>query len=178
MRSRSRAGREVFEILVREHADMLLAYLRSSVDDPGAVDDLFQEAMIVAWKRLDDYDRTRPFGPWLRGIARVLVMAHYRRVGRSPEWFSDGVLDAIDARYVRLAERPGDSFRDRIEALAECIDMLSDRLRAVIEMAYGRGMTLRAIAQATNEQEAAIRKRAQRARTQLADCLALQGDGS
>ncbi|NRA59167.1 MAG: sigma-70 family RNA polymerase sigma factor [Phycisphaerales bacterium] len=62
--------------------------------------------------------------------------------------------------------------------LAECIDMLSDRLRAVIEMAYGRGMTLRAIAQATNEQEAAIRKRAQRARTQLADCLALQGDGS
>ena len=101
---------------------MLLAFLRSSLDAPGAVDDLFQEAMIVAWKRLDDYDRTRPFGPWLRGIARLLILAHYRRTGRSPEWFSDTVLDAIDARFLRLSERPGDSFRDRSGALSECID--------------------------------------------------------
>ena len=43
-------------------------------------------------------------------------------------------------------------------------------------MADGRGMTLRAIALATDEQEAAIRKRAQRARTQLAECLGLEED--
>ena len=35
---------------------------------PGNHVDLFQETMVVAWRRLDDFDHTRPFGPWLRGL--------------------------------------------------------------------------------------------------------------
>ena len=54
---------------------MLTVFLRSRVNDEAAVDDLFQETMLVAWKRLDDCDLSRPFGPWLRGIAHRLVMA-------------------------------------------------------------------------------------------------------
>ena len=67
-----------FEILARENARMLTVYLRSIVCDDSTVDDLFQEAMVVAWKRLDECDLSKPFGPWLRGIASRLVMAHYR----------------------------------------------------------------------------------------------------
>ena len=48
---------------------MLTVFLRSRVNDEAAVDDLFQETMLVAWKRLDECDLSRPFGPWLRGIA-------------------------------------------------------------------------------------------------------------
>ena len=58
---------DVFAILVREHADRLLAYLRATVP-ASSVDDLFQETVLVAWRRLPDYDRARPFGAWLRGI--------------------------------------------------------------------------------------------------------------
>ena len=65
-------ARKLFETLVREHADMLTVYLRSALGDTSDVDDLFQETMVVAWRRLDDFDQTRPFGPWLRGIARNL----------------------------------------------------------------------------------------------------------
>jgi len=49
---------------------MLTVFLRSRVNDEAAVDDLFQETMLVAWKRLDDCDLSRPFGPWLRGLDR------------------------------------------------------------------------------------------------------------
>src|SRR4030095_1216705 len=73
------SARQVFEILVHEHADMLTAFLRSLVLDSSAIHDLFQETMLVAWRRLADYDRARPFGPWLRGIAGVLVMEHRRK---------------------------------------------------------------------------------------------------
>ena len=47
----------VFEILVRENAAMLTTYLRAAVRDAADVDDLFQEAMIVAWRRLGEFDR-------------------------------------------------------------------------------------------------------------------------
>ena len=73
------SGREVFEILARENADMLSAYLRSLLGADSSLDDLYQETMVVAWRRLAEYDRTRAFGPWLRGIARNLVLEHHRR---------------------------------------------------------------------------------------------------
>ena len=63
-----------FEILARENSRMLTAYLRTVVADEAVIDDLFQEAMIVAWRRLQ-CDLSRPFGPWLRGIASRLVLA-------------------------------------------------------------------------------------------------------
>ena len=71
--------KSVFEILIRENTDMLLAYLRSAVRDEHAIDDLYQEIFLTAWKRLEDYDRQRPFGPWLRGIASRVVLAYYRK---------------------------------------------------------------------------------------------------
>ncbi len=41
-----------FEILARENSRMLTAYLRTLVADEAVIDDLFQEAMIVAWREL------------------------------------------------------------------------------------------------------------------------------
>lgn len=168
-------ARDIFEILVREHADMLTAYLRGALDRPSDVDDLFQETMVVAWRRLDDYDRQRPFGPWLRGIARNLVLAHYRSRGNALRWCSPDVLDALEQSWRTFSAQPGDSFRDRVDLLVDCIARLSDRLRTVIEMAYGRGMPLAEIARATGDGEPTIRKRAERARRQLHDCILQTG---
>lgn len=174
-RSHARDGHDIFEILVRENADMLTAFLHSSLHDPSDVDDLFQETMVVAWRRIDDYDRSLPFGPWLRGIARNLILAHYRKHAAAPQWCTPELLEGIDRRFEALSAKAGDSFRDRIETLLDCVRKLSDRLRDVIEMTYSRGMNHREIALATNEQESTIRKRAQRAREALHDCLMAGG---
>ncbi len=61
----NKKAHKAFEILARENSRMLTVYLRSLVRDEAAVDDLFQEAMVVAWRRLDECDLDRPFGPWL-----------------------------------------------------------------------------------------------------------------
>ena len=161
---------------MRENADMLMAYLRSSLDNTADIDDLFQETMIVAWRRLDDYDRTRPFGLWVRGIARNLVLAHYRKRSSLPKWCTPEVLDALDKRFEKMATGAGDSFRDQAEALLNCIKKLTAPLRQVIELVYERGMSYREVALAINQQEDAVRKRAQRARAQLNDCLRTAGE--
>lgn len=167
----SRSGHDVFEILVREHADMLTAYLRSLLRGGSAVDDIFQETMLVAWRRLDDFDRSRPFGPWLRGIAAKLVLQHRRQSARSALNCDPQVLEALDARFLETAQLPGDSFRDRAERLFDCITKLPEKLREAIEMTYGRDMLLKQIAESINSSEEAVKKRVQRARQLLAECL-------
>ena len=69
---------DVFEILIREHADLLMVFIRSVVRDQTVADDVFQETLLVAWRRLPDYDRSRPFGPWLRGIAGNVILSAMR----------------------------------------------------------------------------------------------------
>lgn len=165
------SGHDVFEILVREHADMLTAYLRSLLRNNNALDDIFQETMLVAWRRLDDYDRERPFGPWLRGIATKLVLQHRRKSAGSALPCDPQVLEALDERFTETARMSGDTFRERAERLLNCITKLPDKLREAIELTYGRDMLLKQIAESINSSEEAVKKRVQRARQMLADCL-------
>ncbi|MGJ8637138.1 MAG: RNA polymerase sigma factor [Phycisphaerales bacterium] len=169
-------AKAIFEILVRENTDMLMAYLRSTVDDSSAIDDLFQETMIVAWKRINDYDRSRPFGPWLRGIARMLVLAHYRTLSKSPAWNNTEILDTIESRFQEFLTQNGRTFSEQAHDLLNCMKRLSSGLKQIVELLYARDMSHTQIAAALNEQAATIRKRAQRARAQLYECMKSTGE--
>lgn len=165
------AAPDVFEILIREHADMLCAFLRSLVRRPEVVDDLFQQTALVAWRRLGDYDRARPFGPWLRGIAARVAMAHRRKAAHDFVRCEPGVIEALGARLDEVNRLPGDTFAQRAAGIRGCLDQLPAGMRDAVEMAYERGMLLKQIAAALSSSEEAIKKRVQRARVLLADCL-------
>lgn len=171
----------VFEILVRENADMLTAFLRSLLVRPDSVDDLFQETMLVAWRRLDDYDHSRPLGPWLRGIAANLVLEHRRKSAQRAKTFMScepEVLEGIERRFEALARTPGDTFRDRAARLRLCVERLPERLREIVELVYARGMLLREAAASVGAEEEAVKKRIQRARLSLEECLRTSGAGA
>ena len=166
-------AREVFEILVREHADMLVAYLRTVLGRNSSVDDLFQEAMLVAWRRLKDYDRSRPFAPWLRGIAQMLVLEHARKTRTRPAATDPDVLAAIDERFGILETVPADTFLERAERLLDCMPKLPQAMREAIELIYARNMSLAAAAATTGDNKDTLGKRVQRARQLLAECIGI-----
>lgn len=165
------SGREVFEILAREHADMLTAYLRSLIGADPSVDDIFQQSMLVAWRRLGDYDRSRPFGPWLRGIAQRLVMEHHRKGRARPATTDPAVLAELDVRFDRVNRAPGDTFRQRAERLADCMAKLPDAMRQALDLVYARGLLIAAAAESMGASEEATKKRVQRGRALLARCV-------
>jgi RNA polymerase sigma-70 factor len=167
--------REVFSVLVREHMDMLLTYVRSLVHDAAMVEDIFQETMLVAWRRFDEYDQDRPLAHWLRGIARKLVLAHYRRLRRSRCYFDVSLLEAIDERMAQIDRQRGDTWSDKVAALAQCVDLLPEPLRQTIKLFYANTCNTKAIAAQTNTTREAAKKRLQRARSLLADCLRRKG---
>ena len=165
----------LFEVLVRENADSLTAFLRAATDDQAAVDDLFQETMLVAWRRIGEYDRTRPFGAWLRGIARRLVLAYYRTAARSIPFSSEQVLHLIDRRMAQIDQQPGDTFDEKIVALKDCITRLGPLYHEPICLHYDQLKTAEWIAHRFSTSREAIQKRLQRARVQLAECLQRKG---
>jgi hypothetical protein len=91
-------AKSLFEILMREHSGMLTAYLHTVVRDPSAADDLFQEIWMTAWRRLDDFDKSRPFGPWLRGIAAKVILAWRRQQRHAWLLCDEQVLEHLDHR--------------------------------------------------------------------------------
>jgi RNA polymerase sigma-70 factor len=167
--------REVFAVLVREHMDMLLTYLRSMVHDAATVEDLFQETMLVAWRRFEDYDQNRPLAYWLRGIARHLVVAYYRRRRQRPIYSDATILEAIDERMARIDDRKEDTWSDKVAALTQCLDLLPEPLRRNLKLFYENACNTEAIATQTNTTREAAKKRLQRARRLLAECLRRKG---
>ncbi|MCR9210651.1 MAG: sigma-70 family RNA polymerase sigma factor [bacterium] len=167
--------RLAFEILARENSRMLMVYLRSLIRDEAIIDDLFQESMIVAWQKLDECDRERPFGPWLRGIASRIVMAHYRKQKTIPLAMQESVLSVVDRHFEAINMLAGDTWDDKLAALHECVDALPAHQMDVIQGRYFDGLRIRIIAGTLNMSVEACKKRLQRGRMMLAECLKKKG---
>ena len=163
--------KDLFEILVREHSPSLMAYLRSVIRDSAMAEDLFQETMLVAWKNIDSFDRTRPFGPWLRGIAGKLVLAHYRTDARRFVYCDEVVLEQLDQRLEALQQKSGDGFEDRLDLLRECLKRLPDPYREVIDARYKMELKGQSLADHLKQPMEAVKKRLQRARQRLLECM-------
>ena len=165
----------LFAALVSEHADMLMAFIRSTVWDASAAEDLFQETMVVAWRRFEDYDPARPRARWLRGIARKRILSYLSRLKRNPVYCNEEVLDALEERMAHIDRLPGDAWTDKVEALAFCMDQLPEDLQRCIRMFYQDEKKAVQIATALETTREVIKKRLQRARSRLADCLRRKG---
>lgn len=154
---------------------MLLTFIRALVRDPGAVDDLFQETLVTAWRNLDRFDRSRPFAPWLRGIARKHALAHHRRRGRMPIHCEEQVIDHLDRRLDQISRRVGDTWEEKIDALETCLEALPEPSRTMIDLHYREALDTERIALRTDLHRETVKKRLQRVRLKLAECLERKG---
>lgn len=165
-------SRQLFEILAREHGPALSVYLRAVVRDSTLEDDLFQETMLVAWRNLERFDRSRPFGPWLRGIAARLVLAHRRRSVAAPLLADAQTLESLDRRLDALQHLPGDTLDEQLDALRECVASLPEHYRTAITARYADdSSSVERLAGRLAIGFETLKKRLQRGRSLLLDCL-------
>lgn len=163
-------ARDLFEILVRENSGMLASFLRCALRDPTTSDDLFQETFLIAWKNLSRYDRSRPFAPWIRGIATRLILAERRRRNRF-QFLDENDLGKLDGFFEEFNASPGDTWSDKLDALRQCLDRLRPPLRRVLDLRYQGNLGCQSIAETVGDSFEAVKKRLQRARSALALCL-------
>ena len=169
-----RDGERVFEVLVREHLPGLLAFVRACIHDRSAADDIAQETFLAAWQQFDQYDKERPFAAWLRGIARNKVKA-YRRSSSTAKRYVRSLppehLTAVAGEFECLTQGRGAAFDDTLAALAECLGGLPETDREIVRQIYHGKQTCRVIADQLDHTVDVVKKRLQRARARLHDCI-------
>src|SRR5687767_11184605 len=74
--------REAFGDLVRRYENRLISVIRRFVRDWETARDLAQEAFLKAYERLDQFDPSRRFAPWLFRIGVNVALDHLRKTKR------------------------------------------------------------------------------------------------
>lgn len=164
-------AKQVFEILIRENSQMLLTYLRACVQSQHLVDELFQETMLTAWQKLDSFDQSRPFAPWLRGIAKKHMLTYFRHIKHEQLMCNEQALDYLDRAITQIDSQVGDNWQQKIAPLHSCIQQLPEKYRTVIEARYLHNQKPQAISAATLIAPETLKKRLQRAKKMLFSCL-------
>lgn len=168
-------NKKIFAALVHENADMLLTFIRATIQDPSTVDDIFQETMLIAWRRFSDYDPTKPLAKWLRGIARKLILAHFSRLQKHPVLCSEDILDILEDRLSHIGRQVGDTWADKVSALDICLQQLPEPMSKCIKLFYQDDQKTQEIALVVNATREVVKKRLQRARSLIVDCLRRKG---
>ena len=158
-----------FSELVREHHRELLVYALALTRDSNNAREIVQDAFIVAYEKIDTFDVTRDFAAWMRGIVRNKWREWLRRNSR-PE-IPEDELAMMDAAVAEWQDYRVNRDKTVFDVLEQCVQRLPDTLREAVNACYFRGETGDEAAVSLGSAPAAIRKRLQRARDLLRDCV-------
>lgn len=160
---------DAFSRRVRDHHRELLVYALALTRDPETAREIVQDAFVAAFEKIATFDVTRDFAAWMRGIVRNKWREWLRRQ-RRPE-LPESDLALIDAAVAGWQARHAPGGSGVFDALDQCLQRLPENLRAAVHACYYRGETSGEAAASLGCEPAAIRKRLQRARELLRDCV-------
>lgn len=157
---------EDFVRLLLEHEPQVRGFLRSLLPTCNDVDEVLQEASLVAWRKFADFQQGSAFGGWLLTIARFEALKHRRRMARTPLVFDDDVWEMLADE---ATEEPVESSYG--SHLEECLSKLKPEQRRLMLEVYSPGVVIRELALQSSKSEEAFYKSVQRMRALLLDCV-------
>lgn len=161
----------LFEVLAKEHEPMLMAYILSLVADPVLAQDIAQESLLTAFRKLSTLRRSESFPAWLRGIARLEVFSALRKQ-KVEVPVAPAVIDAMDEAFRWFEDaKPSDTWEERFKLVEHCFQHLPESLQRVCRLHYFEDRKAREISADLQVGLDAILKRLERARRAIKDCV-------
>jgi RNA polymerase sigma-70 factor (ECF subfamily) len=134
-----RGNRDAFRKILQAYGLSLRSYMAMHVHAIDDIDDLAQEAFLVAYSNLREFRRGDDFGAWLRGIARNKIYHHLRNSSRRNkvlDRFREEVARSVEGRLERAVAADDSKI---IEMLLHCIGQLPERMRRVVRAGLDGG---------------------------------------
>ncbi len=158
--------RESFSRLIHEQHATLSAYARMITKDESKAAEVVQDTFVAAWQNIGKFDVSRDISSWLRGIVRnkwrEACRRHSREIGMDEE-----TLAAIEETVTTWhADQP-----EIFDRLAECRKKLPPTLAEGIDAYYGQSQSTEEAAACLHISSSSLRKRLERARQALRQCL-------
>ena len=150
-----------------EEDSVVRAYVYSVTRGHRDTEDVIQEVWQVACVKIGDYDRTRPFRGWVMGITRLELMKWRQKMARSRIILAPDLVEML----ADTAETHREELDMRSHYLRECIALLPENSRRILQMKYFRAMKIEAIATHVKKNIAAVEMSLVRIRRSLRVCI-------
>jgi len=148
------------------HTSALRGYLLALMPNEDAVDDVLQATFLVITSKAAQFDTSRDFAAWARGIARIELLRYKRAEGRTPRSLSPEVIEKLSttAPSFHVTE-------ERAAVTSECIDELAPRTKQSLVLRYKDGLRLAEIARRMDVAVGTVKAMLSRARCQIRKCV-------
>ena len=163
---------EAFGIVCLELEAPLWRHAVMLCGDHGIAEDLAQETLITAWRRLDRFDGSCRFLTWATGILLNLHRNTARKNRRRPETdrslgesarheSADTGHGSPSAHIADPAQGPAERLlaSERSSLLRTCLDCLPEEQRSVVHLRFFAGATLAEIAAVLGCAEGTVKSR-------------------
>jgi RNA polymerase sigma-70 factor, ECF subfamily len=161
-----------FELLMRRHNQRVYRVVRSVIKDPTEIEDVMQQAYLLAFAHLNQFGGAARWSTWVCRIAINEALARLRQRGRFV------YLDVVDdeAMFESFKSPTGDperaaGGRELSAVVEQAIDQLPEMYRAVMIMREVEGMTTAETAQVLQVEPDVVKTRLHRARTSLRETI-------
>lgn len=157
-----------FAPLLDRHLEHIHAFIAVRLPVPHLVDEIAHETFVFAFRNLARFTPGTSLRAWLRAIAANKIRAELERFGREQR----NRLGYSLQREIELsAAEPDERTHAEIRFLEECIALVPDHLRALLDLKYRDGRSSDAIAFRLQRSAAWVRTTLFRVRQQLRECL-------
>jgi len=154
------------ELFVRNQ-NRIYRYILTLVGNHADAEELFQQTNLTLWKTWDRYDAEREFVPWACGIAHNHVRNFVRKKENQQVLLSHELLQQLGERRMEHDE----VLERRKEALATCMEKLTDQQKQLVERCYSGEESIKTTAEELGKTPNALYKTLRRIRAVLHDCI-------
>ena len=116
--------------------------------------------------------------PWQStrvGIAYRVTLDYFKKQSRIPFLMSESVNDLIDKHFESINLQKGDIWDEKVEALNDCLKIIPEKYSSVIKHKYFSQESILNVSEWAGISLEACKKRMQRGRNLLAQCLKSKG---
>lgn len=168
----------LYEEVVKAYEGKVSAIIVAMIPDPNMVDDITQDAFVVAYQRLSSYRLGTNFPAWLKTIARNVAQNERRRWYRRRELeckYQAQVEEIVEDEIDRIVESLPE---DVLESLRGCVEGLGDKTRDVVDAFYFHEKAMKELAEALDMTLSSVKVTLHRARLAISKCLSRKGHGN
>jgi RNA polymerase sigma-70 factor (ECF subfamily) len=145
----------------------LFGYLVTLLSNTHDARDVLQETNLVLWRKMGDFETGTDFGAWARKCAYYQALAFLRDRKRDPHLFDDDVLALLGSEDTNSAHDED----ERRLALRDCLALLPDKHRQLIDRRYREEIPIRQLAADHGKNESALKMAMMRIREVLRQCI-------
>lgn len=151
------------------------AFVGGLLRDAHAAEDVIQEVWVRLAAELEKGSLIENQPAWCRGVARNLILKHWRTQQTAKVVADSVVMEAflaqVETAFSEADENADDEWQRRQQALDDCVAALPEKSRRMLSLRYEARKSVEEVARTTCQSFDAVTKSLYRLRQALTDCV-------